>query len=101
MNQVNPHYANFNKLLEHRSRLAICALLTKHDQLSFKRFKELLGETDGNLGAQLRKLEDANYLTVSKEYNGRKPVSWYVITTLGKSELKKHLRALQGLTEFL
>jgi len=40
-------------LLEHRSRLAACVLLSKADQLSFSRLKQVLDETDGNLGAQL------------------------------------------------
>ena len=98
-NDISTHYARLDKLLEHRSRLAICSLLAKYDQVSFRRFKELLGETDGNLGAQLRKLEDADYITVSKEFEGRKPISWYSITKQGRAALVKHIQALKGLTE--
>lgn len=98
-NDISMHYARLDKLLEHRSRLAIGSLLAKYDQVSFRRFKELLGETDGNLGAQLRKLEDADYITVSKEFDGRKPISWYSITKQGRAALVKHIQALKGLTE--
>ena len=43
---------------EHRARLAIAVLLARHGEISFARFKQELALTDGNLGAQLRRLED-------------------------------------------
>ncbi|PCJ52211.1 MAG: hypothetical protein COA70_12830, partial [Planctomycetota bacterium] len=52
----------FLKLLEHRSRFTILILLARHDELNFRRFKDLLHETDGNLGAHLRKLEEHSFL---------------------------------------
>ena len=99
MESVSDHYSHLDKLLEHRSRLAICSLLAKYEQISFRRFKELLAETDGNLGAQLRKLEDTGYITVSKGHEDRKPISWYAITDKGRDALLTHIKALKGLTE--
>jgi len=87
----------FQKILGHRSRLGICALLARNDELSFRRLKELLEETDGSLGAQLRKLEDEGYITVRKEFRDRKPVSWYQLTSDGRKRLDAHLAALSGL----
>lgn len=87
--------AGLDKLLEHRVRLGICVLLARHEEINFRRFKELLGETDGNLGAQLRKLEDAGYIQVSKQFEARKPVSWYSLTKAGGKALRAHLGALQ------
>ena len=89
--------ANLDKLLEHRLRLSVCVLLSRFDRLSFSRFKELTGETDGNLGANLRKLEDAGYLKVAKEFISRKPVSTYLLTAKGKKALRAHLDALDWL----
>ena len=86
-----------DKLLEHRLRLTVCVLLSRFDNVSFSRFKELTGETDGNLGANLRKLEDAGYLKVSKEFVARKPVSSYALTSTGKKALSSHLGALEEL----
>ena len=88
-----------DKLLEHRTRLAICVLLSTNDDMTFSRFKELLDETDGNLGAQLRKLEDANYLKARKTFQKRKPVTWYKLTSAGRKALKVHLAALSTLIE--
>lgn len=86
-----------SRLLSHRTRLGICVLLSRHSAMSFSRFKELLGETDGNLGAQLRKLEDSGMISVRREFLNRKPVSWYSLTQRGLKELTGHLRAMQEL----
>jgi DNA-binding PadR family transcriptional regulator len=83
-----------DRVLEHRVRLAICVLLTRYDRLSFSRLKELTDETDGNLGANLRKLEDEGFVAVTKEFVDRKPVSWYAITAKGRKVLRSHLHVL-------
>lgn len=84
-------------LLQHRSRLGAMVLLSTVDELPFSRLRELLKETDGNLGAQLRKLEDAKYLSATKEFVDRKPVTRYAITKEGHKRLKSHLDAMAGL----
>ncbi|HET6342558.1 MAG TPA: transcriptional regulator [Gemmatimonadota bacterium] len=86
-----------DRLLEHRVRLAISVLLSRYDRLSFSRLKEVTGETDGSLGAHLRRLEDEGYVTVKKEFVDRKPVSWYRLATTGRKALAAHLEALEGL----
>lgn len=61
--------------------------------MAFSRLKSLLGETDGNLGAQLRKLEDNGYIAVRKEFANRRPVSWYSLTPSGRNAVTAHLAA--------
>lgn len=85
--------------LEHRVRLAICVLLSRTNALTFSRFKELLDQTDGNLGAQLRRLEDERYVALRRDFVDRKPVTWYSLTPQGRSALRAHIRGLQGLLE--
>ena len=84
-----------DKLLEHRSRLGTCVLLADTDAMSFVSLKQLLKETDGNMGAHLRKLEDAGYIRVSKRFENRMPISWYRLTAQGKKSLRTHLGALK------
>jgi DNA-binding MarR family transcriptional regulator len=86
-----------DRLLEHRVRLAVSVLLTRFDRLSFSRLRELTGESDGGMGAHLRRLEDGGYLTVTKEFVDRKPVSWYALTAAGRAALAAHLSALEEL----
>lgn len=87
--------AQLDKLLEHRSRLGACVLLADVDALNFSRLKQLLKETDGNMGAHLRRLEDAGYVSVNKRFENRKPVSWYSLTEKGRTALTVHVNALQ------
>lgn len=95
--EFSERIAALDTLLDHRVRLAICVLLSRYDRLSFSRLKELTGETDGSLGAHLRKLEDAEYARVKKEFVGRKPTSWYSLAPKGLSALSAHLGALTDL----
>jgi DNA-binding MarR family transcriptional regulator len=75
-------------------RITVAVLLSRHDQLSFSRLKELLDETDGSLGAHLRKLEDAGYVTIRKEFQDRRPVTWYRLAAKGRRALAAHLEGL-------
>ena len=86
-----------NGLLEHRMRLAICVLLSKHDAMSFRRLKKILRATDGSLGAHLRKLEDSGYLEAERTYRKRRPVTWYRLSANGRFKLNQHLEALMRL----
>lgn len=87
--------AGLDAALEHRVRLAISVLLARHGEINFARFKEQLALTDGNLGAQLRQLEDDGYVALRRAFIDRKPVTWYRLTANGRKALDKHLRALK------
>ncbi|MCE2433132.1 MAG: transcriptional regulator [Candidatus Latescibacteria bacterium] len=87
--------AQLDKLLEHRSRLGACVLLADTDAMTFTSLKQLLKETDGNMGAHLRKLEDMGYVDIDKRFENRKPVTWYSLTEKGRRSLTTHLNALQ------
>ena len=81
---------------EHRARLAIAVLLARHGEISFARFKQELELTDGNLGAQLRRLEDDGYLVLRRDFVERKPVTWYALSPDGRKALDRHLAALRA-----
>ncbi|MEO5810862.1 MAG: transcriptional regulator [Rhodanobacter sp.] len=84
-------------VFEHRARLAIGVLLAGRGEISFSRFKAQLELTDGNLGAQLRKLEDAGCIALRRDFVDRKPVTWYSLTKAGRKLLDQHLHALQAM----
>jgi DNA-binding PadR family transcriptional regulator len=73
----------------------VCVLLSGAEAMNFSRLKKLLNQSDGNLGAQLRKLEEAGYVTVRKEFVDRKPVSWYRLAAAGRDALQHHLAAME------
>ena len=86
-------------VFDHRIRLTIGVLLARHGEISFARLKEQLGLTDGNLGAHLRKLEDAGCVSLRRDFVERKPVTWYALAKVGRRTLDGHLRALQSVIE--
>lgn len=77
-------------------RISILSALLLGEQ-SFKELKEITGSTDGNLGAQLLKLEDLGYLTSRKEFVGRKPKTTYQLTELGINSFKEYVNMLENL----
>lgn len=90
-------FAALDPVLEHRMRLAIAVLLARDGEVSFAAFKRQLQATDGNLGAQLRKLEDAGYLLLRRAFAARKPVTWYRLSAAGRRALDTHLQALRSM----
>ncbi len=86
-----------NKAFENRVRLGIMSSLMVNDVQSFKDLKRLLGVTDGNLASHLKALEKAEYITYTKSFVDRKPLTSYSATKLGKLAFKKHLAAIERL----
>lgn len=91
--------AGIEKEYEHSARLAIAAMLSAHPGTRFSELKERLGESDGSLGAHLRRLEEKGLIAVRKGYRGRRPVSAYELTEAGLAALGDHLTALERVLE--
>lgn len=88
---------NINKLFDHRIRLGIMSILMVNESADFNRLKELLEVTDGNLASHLKTLEKEAYISVEKQFIGRKPNTQYSATKKGKEAFKKHIDALEKL----
>ena len=88
---------NFDKAFENKVRLGVMSVLMVNDSLDFNRLKELLGVTDGNLASHLKALEKVEYISVEKQFVGRKPNTRYSTTKIGKKAFNDHLNALEAL----
>ncbi len=71
--------------------------LIVNESIDFSTLKELLGVTDGNLASHLKSLEKEAYISIEKQFIGRKPNTKYSLTKLGKLEFTKHINALEKL----
>lgn len=92
--------AELNELIHQTVRLRIMAALVTldtADEVDFTYLRDLLGVTDGNLGAHLRKLEEAGYISVNKTFVERKPRSFISATTEGRKGFKAHVAALESI----
>ncbi len=73
------------------------SILMVNDSVDFKRLKELLGVTDGNLASHIKALESEDYILITKQFVGKKPNTQYQVTKTGRDAFKKHLDALEQL----
>ena len=85
------------RLLHDRIRLAIVSALAVNESLAFTDLKTLLETTDGNLSVHARKLEEAQYISCTKTFDGRTPRTVYRITTDGRRALEKYLKHMEAL----
>lgn len=69
------------------------AYLANADVADFNELKEALHVTQGNLSVQLRKPEDAAYITIDKGYLGRKPRTQAGLTPACPSAFVAYLEA--------
>jgi DNA-binding MarR family transcriptional regulator len=92
--------AELNETILQPVRLRIMAALTALEpanEVDFTYLRDLLQLTDGNLGAHLRKLEEAGYIAVTKTYVGRKPCTFVGATAAGRQAFQEHVAALQAI----
>ena len=78
-------------------RLALLSLLVGVEEADFTWLREKTGSTDGNLGAQMLKLEEAGYVAMEKRFAGRKPQTLYRMTAKGREALAGYVAALKSL----
>ncbi len=86
-----------NKAFDSRIRLGLMSVLIANDEVDFNKMKELLDVTDGNLASHVSALEKVEYITVFKQFVGKKTQTTYKITELGRKAFAEHLDALEAI----
>ncbi len=90
-------FEDLDKLIHERMRLGIISALAASTSATFSELKALLRTTDGNLSVHARKLEDADYISCTKSFEGRMPRTEYRITGKGRKALEKYLDHMEAL----
>jgi DNA-binding HxlR family transcriptional regulator len=88
---------DLDRLIHERMRLGIVSALAVNDHLSFNDLKKLMKTTDGNLSVHARKLEDAEYISCTKSFDGRVPRTEYRLTASGRRALERYLDHMEAL----
>ncbi len=88
---------DLDKVIHERMRLGITSALAANSKLSFNDLKRLLETTDGNISVHARKLEEAGYITCTKSFSGRMPLTEYSITKEGRKALERYLDHMEAL----
>ena len=88
-----------NETIHQSTRLRIMTLLVSQSELGpvglWLCIQQALGLTGGNLTIHLRKLEDAGYVSTTKEFLERMPRTWVEATPEGRLAFTEYLGNLE------
>jgi len=91
-----------DEIIHQSTRLKIMAMLNAlrgNAGIDFVELKQLSKATDGNLGSHLATLEKAGYISIEKEFVGKKPRTRVNITRDGRRAFEQHVRYLRDILE--
>lgn len=89
----------FDQMISAPCRLGILATLIPGQPVTFTEMKEATSLSDGNLHVQTRKLADVGYIEISKIAKGRRTLTEFSITELGRERLRLHVMKLQEILD--
>jgi DNA-binding HxlR family transcriptional regulator len=89
--------SDVDRVIHERIRLGIVSGLAVNRSLTFNELKALLKTTDGNLSVHARRLEEADYITCAKSFEGRTPKTEYRLTAAGRKALERYLNHMEAL----
>lgn len=92
-----------DKIIHERSRLLILMNLISNEkqEISFNELLKKIEFTSGNLSAQLKKLREADYVSIRKTFKDNKPYTTVSITLKGTKALNNYLDEMEGLIKAL
>lgn len=73
----------------------------EREGIEFTRLKSILQATDGNLGSHIATLESAGYITVNKDFVGKKPRTRVALTKSGRLAFAQHVEFLRAIVDGL
>jgi len=93
---VNPEpFLQLDRVIHEKGRLAIMSMLAATPELSFTELREALGMTDGNLTTHIRTLQEAGYLSVTKSFQNKRPLTTCALTAGGQKAFKDYINLLE------
>ena len=88
-------FKELNPILHAQLRLAVMSLLVKYSEMDFTEIKKQTGATAGNLSAQLKKLENAGYILITKSFKNNYPNTKVSITEKGLVAFDEYVKTLK------
>lgn len=86
---------NVDRLVHEPARLLILSQLYVIDACDFLFMQKQTGLTKGNLSSHLSKLEDAGYVEIVKEFEGKRPRTLLRLTASGREAFSTHVASLR------
>ena len=89
-------FKELDPLLHSQLRLAIISILISVEEADFVYIRKQTNATAGNVSVQIEKLSEANYITVDKFIDGKRPKTVCKITPIGIEAFNNYIKALQS-----
>jgi DNA-binding MarR family transcriptional regulator len=101
--EKKPFSTNPNRIIHERARLLILTYIasSNKDRTTFNELQNSIGLTSGNLSVQIRKLEEAGYLAVIKEFKDKKPLTSVQLTSKGSLALREYVDEMGSIIQSL
>jgi predicted ArsR family transcriptional regulator len=97
---VNPEpFLQLDRVIHEKVRLALMSLLAASPRLSFTEMRDTLNMTDGNLTAHMRTLQEAGYVSVTKAFQGGRPLTTYSLTAGGRKAFATYINLLEQIVQ--
>ena len=97
---MNPEpFLQLDRVIHEKGRLAIMSLLAASPELSFTEMRTSLKMTDGNLTAHMRTLQEAGYVSVTKVFNGGRPLTTFALTNKGHRAFSQYIDLLENIVK--
>lgn len=77
------------------ARLTLLSYLYVVDSADYTFLRSLTGLSWGNLATHLNKLEEAGYITIEKDFKGKKPHTSIHLTRQGRDAFREYKNSLQ------
>ena len=90
-------FSQLDPVIHSRVRLGVLTILASVKDASFAYLKDKIGATDGNLSANLTRLEGEGFIQVKKTFSRKKPLTTCRITGKGKAAFAEYLKTLESL----
>jgi DNA-binding MarR family transcriptional regulator len=98
--QLHP-LADIDQVIHAPARLMVLTYLYVVDSADYVFLIRLTGLTWGNLSTHLTKLEEAGYITISKEFRGKKPHTTISMSAQGRAAFRQYKNSLQQVLDDL
>jgi DNA-binding MarR family transcriptional regulator len=97
---VNPEpFLQLDRVIHERGRLAIMSMLAASAELSFTQLRDTLEMTDGNLTTHMRTLQEAGYVSITKSYRNRRPLTTVSLTAAGRQAFANYVGLLEQIVQ--
>jgi DNA-binding MarR family transcriptional regulator len=93
--------ADINQVIHAPARLMVLTYLYVVESTDYVFLLRMTGLTWGNLSTHLTRLEEAGYITINKEFKGKKPHTTISLTRQGRAAFREYKKSMQQVLDDL